>query len=484
MAKRVSLSIAKAPTCLTVVQRPTAELRPDPRNPRKHLARQVRQIARSIEAFGFNVPILVDGSGQVIAGHGRLLACRQLGWTEVPTICLDHLSDAQARAFMVADNRLSETSSWDDQLLAETLRDLSAMDLDFSIEAIGFEMGEIDFRIEGLTETPVGAGEVDRADLVSAQPAGPAVALPGDLWLLGRHRLLCASALDEASYAVLMDGAKAAMIFTDPPYNVPIQGHVSGLGAVRHREFAMASGEMTASEFTGFLRTALRHLAQQSRDGALHFVCMDWRHMNELLAAGGEVYSELKNLCVWAKDNAGMGSLYRSQHELVFVYKHGTASHRNNVQLGTHGRNRTNLWRYPGVNSFGRKGEEGSLLALHPTVKPVQLVADAILDCSARGKVVLDAFLGSGTTLIAAERVGRRCYGLEIDPHYVDTAIRRWQLLTGEVAVHARSGVKFNDVAMRATNRPTSAAPHSDGGRTNAEAVELVAQEMEACNAA
>lgn len=484
MPSHISLPTAKPPTCLTVVHRAIAELRPDPRSPRKHSTRQVRQIARSVEAFGFNVPILVDGSGQVIAGHGRLLACRELGWTEVPTICLDHLSDAQARAFMVADNRLSETSSWDDQLLAETLRDLSAMDLDFSIEATGFEMGEIDFRIEGLTEGPAGAGEGDRADLVPAQSAAPAVTSPGDLWLLGRHRLLCASALDKTSYAVLMDGAQAAMIFTDPPYNVPIQCHVSGLGAVRHREFAMASGEMTASEFTRFLRTALSLLARQSRDGALHFVCMDWRHMNELLAAGGEVYAELKNLCVWAKDNAGMGSLYRSQHELVFVYKHGTASHRNNVQLGTHGRNRTNLWRYPGVNSFGRKGEEGNLLALHPTVKPVQLVADAILDCSARGEGVLDAFLGSGTTLIAAERVGRCCYGLEIDPHYVDTTIRRWQALTGDAARHARSGITFDEMAARAADRLASAATPADDRQTTPASNKPNAKSTEARDAA
>jgi len=244
-----------------------------------------------------------------------------------------------------------------------------------------------------------------------------------------------------------MDGEQATLIFTDPPYNVPIQGHVSGLGRIQHREFAMACGEMSKAEFTSFLQRVFGQLAGHSRDGSLHFICMDWRHLEELQAAAAPVYTELKNLCVWAKDNAGMGGLYRSQHELVFLYKHGTAPHRNNVELGKNGRNRSNVWRYPGVNSFGRAGEEGNLLALHPTVKPVKLVADAILDCSARGDVVLDAFLGSGTTLMAAERVGRRCFGLELDPLYADTIIRRWQAYTGDTARHASDQRSFVEIA-------------------------------------
>jgi len=420
---------------------PLASLQLDPRNPRTHSPRQIRQIARSIEAFGFNVPVLIDGQDQVIAGHGRVLACRQLGWTEVPTIRLSHLSSEQARAFMVADNRLSETSAWNERLLAETLRDLSIAELDFELEAIGFEMGEIDLRIESL-DAAERAGD-DPADAAVVVPSGPAVSRLGDLWLLGRHRLLCGSALDEGAYAQLMAGKRGAMAFTDPPYNVPIAGHVSGLGAVRHREFAMATGEMTSAEFTAFLRNALTLASRHSRDGALHFVCMDWRHLSELLTAGSAVYSELKNLCVWAKDNAGMESLYRSQHELVLVYKSGRGSHRNNVELGRHGRHRSNLWSYPGVNSFARATAEGNLLALHPTVKPVALVADAILDCSARGDTILDPFLGSGTTLIAAERVGRRCCGMELDPFYTDTIIRRWQALTGDTARHAGTGERF-----------------------------------------
>lgn len=458
--RQSSSRAAVQPPHLAVMYRLVAELQPDPRNPRQHTKRQVKQIARSIAAFGFNVPVLVDGAGTVIAGHGRLLACRDLGWTEVPTICLDHLTAAQARAFMLADNRLTDTSTWDDRLLAETLLDLSLQELDFTLEATGFDMGEIDLRIEGLDIELSGKAEPDPADDVPIPHAGgPVVSRPGDLWRLGRHRLLCGNAVEEASYAALMDGRHAAMIFTDPPYNVPIGGHVSGLGAIRHREFAMASGEMTEAEFTAFLARALGLSARYSQDGSIHFVCMDWRHMRELQAAAGQAYTELKNVCVWVKDNAGMGSLYRSQHELVFVYKSGRAAHQNNVDLGRHGRNRTNVWRYPGVNSFGRKSEEGNLLALHPTVKPTALVAGAILDCSARGDVVLDPFLGSGTTLIAAERVGRRCYGMELDPVYADTIVRRWQALTGDAAQHEETGQSFDE---RGDSAPTDGKPGHD----------------------
>jgi DNA modification methylase len=434
---------------LDVVGRPIAELKLDPKNPRLHDARQVRQIARSIEAFGFNVPVLIDANLKVIAGHGRILACQQLGRTQVPTIMLEHLTEAQARAFMIADNRLTENSVWDDRLLAEQLKDLAVLDLDFSLEATGFEMGEIDLRIESLTSE----GEVkdDPADAIPPATNAPAVSHAGDLWLLGQHRVLCGSALEDGSYEMLMGKKKAAMGFTDPPYNVPIEGNVSGLGGIHHREFAMASGEMNEAEFTRFLLRVCSLLADHSASGSIHFICMDWRHMAELMSAGCQAYTELKNLCVWTKDNAGMGSLYRSQHELVFVFKSGTEHHRNNIQLGQFGRNRSNVWRYPGANSFSRSGDEGNLLALHPTVKPVALVADAIMDCSARGEVVLDNFLGSGTTVMAGERTGRRCYGLEIDPLYVDTIVRRWQAYTGDRARHGASGRSFDEVAVEVT---------------------------------
>jgi DNA modification methylase len=264
---------------------------------------------------------------------------------------------------------------------------------------------------------------------------------------------MCASALEESAYSRLLEKSRAAVVFTDPPYNVRIEANVSGRGAVRHRDFMMATGEMDPLEFTAFLSRTFKLLARYSSDGSIHFICMDWRHMGELLSAGREAYDELKNVCVWVKNNGGMGSFYRSRHELVFVFKHGHASHRNNVQLGQFGRNRTNVWEYPGIAAFGRSGEEGNLLATHPTVKPVALVADAIMDASARGEIILDAFLGSGTTVIAAERTGRRCYGLELDPVYVDTVVRRWQTYTGERARHAISGRFFDELQAEAQER-------------------------------
>jgi DNA modification methylase len=428
---------------IRIVFRRTVELELDPRNPRAHSPAQVRQIARSIEAFGFNVPVLIDAKRKVIAGHGRIMACKLLGWSEVPTIALEHLSEAQAKAFMIADNRLTENSVWDDRLLAEQLKELSVLDLEFNLETTGFEMGEIDFRIERLTSSDEAE---DDADDLSTIPQGPLVTREGDLWLMGEHRVLCGNALDPNAYAALMEREQANLVFSDPPYNVRIEGNVSGLGAVRHREFAMASGEMRPAEFTDFLNSALSLHARNSAQGSLHYICMDWRHMWELLAAGRKVYSELKNLCVWAKNNGGMGSLYRSQHELVFVFKHGREAHRNNVMLGVHGRNRSNVWNYPCANSFSRSGDEGNLLASHPTVKPVAMIADAIMDATARHDIVLDGFLGSGSTLIAAERTGRRCFGLELDPLYVDGIVRRWQTFTRNSARLASSGRPFNEL--------------------------------------
>jgi DNA modification methylase len=375
---------------LQVIYRPIGELKPDPANPRLHAKKQIRQIANSVRTFGFNVPVLTDADLNVIAGHGRLLAGHELGMTEVPTLCLEHLTPAQIRAFMIADNRLTEIARWDDQLLGEQLKDLSLIGLDFDIEVTGFEMGEIDLRIASLEDEPDPTD--DPADAIPELPVRPPLSKIGDLWHLGRHRVLCGNALEPADFAVLMGEERAAVAFTDPPYNVPVDGHASGLGAIHHRPFPMASGEMDKAAFTAFLSQACQNLAALSADGSIHFICMDWRHLDELLAAGRAAYGELKNLCVWVKDNGGMGSLYRSQHELVLVFKHGRNGHRNNVQLGQFGRNRSNVWHYPGANSFARGGEEGNLLALHPTVKPVAMVADALLDCSARGDIVLDPF--------------------------------------------------------------------------------------------
>jgi len=436
---------------VAIIYRAISELRFDPNNPRLHSPEQIRQIANSISAFGFNVPVLVDANLKVIAGHGRILACQLLGWTEVPTIRLEHLSETQAKAFMIADNRLTEVAIWDDRLLAEQLQELSVLDLDFGLEVTGFEMGEIDLRIEGLKSEA--GDEEDPADALACVQGGPRVSGPGSLWLLGRHRILCASAQDEAAYALLMQRERAAMVFTDPPYNVPIEGNVSGLGSIHHRDFQMAVGEMNETEFTTFLSRACELFARYSIDGSLHFIFMDWRHLGELLTAGREVYGELKNVCVWVKPNGGLGSFYRSRHELVFVFKHGRSRHHNNVQLGKFGRNRTNVWEYPSPTAFGKSGAEGNLLGLHPTVKALALVADAIMDASARGDIVLDSFLGSGTTVIAAERTGRCCFGLELDPLYVDASVRRWQAFTGEQARHGLSGKSFDELEKEAAER-------------------------------
>ncbi|MHB8496271.1 MAG: site-specific DNA-methyltransferase [Casimicrobiaceae bacterium] len=442
------------PRAISITYRPLADLRLNPQNPRAHSGRQVQQIANSIEAFGFNVPVLVDATLKVIAGHGRVMACRELGWTEVPTIGLEHLTSAQARAFMLADNRLTDNSSWDEGLLAQSLKDLAELDLDFRLDATGFEMAEIDLRIEQLDAVDT---ETDEAVELPG-PNAVAISKAGDLWCLGPHRLLCGNALQSADYDLLLGGRKANVVFTDPPYNVPIDGHAAGNGRTRHREFAMAVGEMSSAEFTRFLHQVCVNLRMFSTDGSIHYLCMDWRHVGELLAAAQPVFSEWKNLCVWVKDNAGMGSLYRSQHELVLVFKNGTAPHVNNVQLGQFGRYRSNVWNYPGANSFSRTTDEGNLLALHPTVKPVAMIVDALFDCSKRGDRVLDPFLGSGTTLIAAERTGRHCYGIELDPLYVDTGIRRWQTLTGLQATHAETGRTFDRVAADAEGAGNAAA--------------------------
>jgi DNA modification methylase len=423
---------------LVVEMLPPESLKPARRNARKHSRRQLRQVAKSIEEFGWTNPILVDASSRILAGHARHQVATEKGTEEVPTIRIDDLTEEQKRAYILADNKIAENAGWDTDLLKLELGELVQIEnLDFDVTVTGFEMAEIDMLIfEGEPTTD------DKADVLpSIDPEAPVVTQSGDLWILGDHRLVCGDATSAGAYSHLMVGEAAQIVFTDPPYNVNIDGHVSGLGKTRHSEFAMASGEMTSPEFTLFLRTCFENVADYSQDGSIHFICMDWRHSAELQAAVDDIYSELKNICVWAKTNAGMGSLYRSAYELVLVYKKGKAKHINNVELGRHGRNRTNVWSYSGMNSFG--ADRDQLLSAHPTVKPVALVQDAILDCSNRGGIVLDPFAGSGTTFIAAERVGRHCYGLEIEPKYVDLILRRYREATGNDPVHAASGESF-----------------------------------------
>lgn len=404
------------------------DLKPYPRNARSHSKKQIRQIAESITRFGFTNPILIDEAGMILAGHGRVEAAKLLGMAEVPCLRFDHMSDAEKRAYILADNKLALNAGWDEDLLADELRSLLVEDIDLDIGLTGFSIAEVDRLIEEqVPEEPGNPGD----DL---QPASaPQRCARGDLWQLGPHRLVCADALDPATLCLLMDGEQAQMVFTDPPYNVPIAGHVSGLGKVKHREFAQASGEMSRAEFTAFLRQAFSQLVAHSVDGAIHFICMDWRHMAEMLEAGEGVYTELKNLIVWAKDNGGMGTFYRSRHELIFAFKQGTAPHINSFELGQHGRYRTNVWQYKGVNTLksGRMEE----LALHPTVKPVAMIADAIKDVSQRNGIVLDLFGGSGSTLIAAHKTGRRARLVELDPVYCDRILARWEAYANDDAI-------------------------------------------------
>ncbi len=410
-------------------------LRPWKRNARTHSRKQVRQIADSIARFGFTNPVLIDGSATILAGHGRVEAARHLGMETVPCLRLDHMTPDEKRAFVLADNKLALNAGWDEELLAAELKELLAIDLDFDLSITGFSVAEIDSLVDGLSPEEPGNPDDDRLP----EDAGTRRCLAGDLWQLGRHRLICGSALDDRTVDALMGGERARMVFTDPPYNVPIDGHVGGSGKVKHREFAMAAGEMSAGEFTAFLRAAFNNLARFSIDGSIHFVCMDWRHIDEVQQAARDVFTELKNLIVWVKDNGGMGTFYRSRHELIFAFKNGTAPHINSFELGQHGRYRTNVWQYRGVNTLkaGRMDE----LQLHPTVKPVQMGSDAVKDCSGRGDIVLDLFGGSGSTLIAAHKTGRRGYLVELDPVYCDRIIRRWETYAGDEAERLACGI-------------------------------------------
>ena len=404
---------------LSVTYRPIGELLPDPRNARTHPKRQIEQLKASIKEFGFTNPILADPEGRIIAGHGRLQAAKALEIAQVPTITLSGLSETQKRALRIADNKIALNASWDLEILQQELGELASIDLDVDPTLTGFSTGEIDVLL---------AKSADPDDeVIPPAPTTPKTK-PGDIWILGEHRIGCGDARNtEFLRRVIGEGAQVDAAFLDPPYNVRIKGNANPTG--RHREFAMASGEMSEANFRSFLADALGAAAGCSRDGAIHFVCMDWRHMDSLLAVGPTVYGELLNLCIWNKSNAGMGSLYRSKHELVFVYRVGMAPHLNMVELGKHGRNRTNVWDYASVSSI--RGSRREDLNLHPTVKPVGLVADAIKDVTRHGDLVMDLFLGSGTTLLAAERTGRRFRGLEIDPGYVDVAIERWSARTG-----------------------------------------------------
>lgn len=436
----IAYNQAMSQLALQIVERHLSELMPCVHNARTHSKKQIHLIAESIKAFGFVSPVLATVAGEIVAGHGRYAAAKLLGMTTVPVICIDHLGPQQIRALRITDNRLAELSGWDAEILKLELGEL--IELDFEVEITGFETAQIDVILDA--GPPVAA----KANPLDALPElqDVAVTVRGDLWLLGEHRILCGDARDRGDYQTLLGGELAQMVFVDPPYNVRVDGHVSGLGRTRHREFAMASGEMSKLEFTGFLHAVFAEIAEASQDGALIYSCIDGPHLHEMLNAGYGVFDELKSVITWAKANAGMGSLYRSQTELITLWKRGKAAHINNIELGKHGRYRTTLWSYAGVNGF-RKGRMAEL-ASHPTVKPCAMVMDAIKDCSKPKGIILDSFSGSGTTLIAAAKTKRRGYVMEFDPLYVDGAIRRWETLFKAEARHAETGLTFAEMAV------------------------------------
>jgi DNA modification methylase len=409
------------------------DLQPNPKNARTHSRQQIEEIARSIDQFGFNNPILIDSNNLILAGHGRVEAAKTLGLVRIPALRIEHLSAAEKRAYVLADNKLAEKAGWAKEILAIELQEL--INLDFDVELTGFSAGEIDALLGSHDEV-----EEDADEVYPECESSHVVTKPGDLWRAGANLLVCDDARYPASYKRLMAGAKAAYVITDPPYNIRIDKNAVGHGRLHYREFAFASGEMSSAEFTAFLSDTFRQIRNHTAQGAICAAFMDWRHMPELLAAGQKNFVELKNLCVWVKPSGGLGSFYRSQHELVFVWKCSRGKHVNNFELGQHGRTRTNVWEYP-AGSVNTASAEGH----HPTPKPVGLIADAIQDCSRRGDLILDPFCGSGTILLAAERTGRAARAIEIDPLYCDLAIRRWQSRTGQSAVHVDSGASFTD---------------------------------------
>jgi hypothetical protein len=444
---------------LAVEYVPIEQLKAYKRALRTHSTAHVDQLAASIQAFGLVQPIMVDADGEIVGGHGIFEAAVKAGYTAVPVLRLSHLDEVQKRTLRIALNGLADKSGWNKQLLAIEFKELLeielSLELDFGLAITGLELPQIDQLVAGLGEgAPV--ERVPEADLTH-----PPVSRLGDLWLLDEHRLICGDARVPATYASLLGEEKAAMGIHDAPYDVPISGHVA---TKKRREFVMGAGELGAN-FTPFLSDFLKASTAVLAPGGYQFCFMDWRHMREMLAAGEAAGLELKNLCVWDKGAGAMGSLYRSQHELVFIFKEQSGSGTNCVQLGKFGRNRTNVWDYPGAASLRKE------LELHPTPKNVTMIADAIRDVTNRNAIVLDAFSGSGTTLIACAKTGRRGYAGELDPHYVDVGVRRWEQWSGKSARHAETGLSFDEMAER---RQVAMAPITSTSASGAKDVPAV----------
>jgi DNA modification methylase len=458
--------VERVPGLPRVEMVPIAALRPNPKNPRKHSRRQLKRLAAIIRDIGFINPIIIDDAMMILAGHGRLEGARLAGLTVVPVIRFDHLTPEQKRAYVIADNRIAEQAGWDRELLVVELAELTELlppkGLDIALTA--FEVSEIDLLLADMA-----TNRATPEDAVPPLPApGEAVTRPGDLWLLGKHRLLCGDARKPHDFLRLMNGSRAVAVVADPPYNLRARA-IGGRGKRQHPDFAFACGEMLPVQYRAFLSQTLGNAARVSAEGAVHYVFIDWRHVDDLIGVARDLYGEMLNLVVWNKLNAGQGSFYRSQHELIGVFRVGTQPHRNNVELGRFGRNRSNVWSYNGVNSFGSDRDEA--LATHPTVKPVALVADALLDCTARGDVVLDQFAGSGTLLLAAEKVGRVAHAMEYEGGYVDAAIVRWQRFTKRDAVLFGDGRTFEELAVdrkqnHSVNRRSAFIGQPGGKRT------------------
>ena len=429
-----------------LVLMPIELLIPYDRNARTHSDKQIDQIARSYQSFCAINPLLIDDHNRVVAGHGRLAAAKRLGLTHLPTLQVEGLSSDQLAAYRLADNRLAELAGWDEEILAIEFQHLSSVDLDFTIEAMGWDMPQIDILLDKHVRDQGGdvedAGEADRADQLPSLGLR-AVSRLGDLWQLGRHRVLCGSALDGTTYERLMLGQLARLCCQDPPWNIAVST-ISGSGAIKHRPFVMANGEMSEEQFRQFLREQIRLNALWAVPGAVIAIFIDWRGVEKVITAGAAEGLELVNICVWAKTNGGMGSPWRSAHELAVMLKKPGAPICDRVSLGRYGRNRTNVWTMAGQNSFGAERMEA--LQSHPTRKPVQLIAEAIRDVTDIGDIVLDSFLGSGTCVLAAERTDRICYGMELDPIYVDSIVRRWEAFTGNAAILDGDGSSFAEI--------------------------------------
>lgn len=428
-----------------IVRRLLRSLKASPSNARKHPKKQLKKLAAIIKRLGVIGLIVIDDNDIILAGHGRREAALMAGIETIDCLVVDWLNEAEKRAFALADNRIGLDAVWDEQLVFDNLQEIAKLDIDFDLRLTGFDLPELDnFASAAGVED---AGPSPRDEAIPALDHGLSTCKIGDLILLGDHRLHVGDSRERGSYSAVLGAELASMVVSDAPYNVKIQGHVGGSGKIKHHEFVMGAGEWTSPEFTTFLREVFVQLIAFTRQGSIHFQFMDWRHAGEMLTAAESVYSEQKNLIVWDKGTGGMGTFYRSAHELIFVFKNGQGEHINNFGLGEGGRYRTNVWRYRGLNSggSGRRDE----LKIHPTAKPVQMLADAMLDCSGRGDIVLDPFGGSGSTMIAAQKTGRRARLIELDPIYADRIVRRWQTYMKDDAVFADSSETFDERTVR-----------------------------------